>query len=451
MRALLRSHSRFFLLATLAALALRLLFFFCFPRVTTDSLVYGDIAKNWLTQGVYGLTESGQAVPTFIRLPGYPAFLAVVFALFGLDHYGAALLWQILADLGTCLVIADLARRTVSARSAKAAFLLAALCPFLANYTAAALTETLEIFFVALALDFAVAGLDKLESGNLRPWAGCGLSLAACILLRPDGGLLLAALGIYLGYLLLRRPHLRKPILRAGVIVSVVALAPLLPWTWRNLHTLHQFQPLAPRYANGPEDFVPRGYIRWAKTWMADYVSVEEIYWPVPGSAIDADNLPSRAFDDEDQEERTLALLATYNQGLAITPEMDAQFAVLADQRIHAAPLRYYLWLPALRVAGMWLRPRTELLPSNTRWWEFDDDPLGLTLAITFGVMNLVYIGAAGLGLIRGHPIRYAGLLLLSLLLRSLFLGTLENPESRYTLECYPVVVLLASSLLARL
>jgi hypothetical protein len=208
---------------------------------------------------------------------------------------------------------------------------------------------------------------------------------------------------------------------------------------------------LAPRYANGPEDFVPRGYIRWAKTWMADYVSVEEIYWPVPGSAIDADNLPSRAFDDEDQEERTLALLATYNQGLAITPEMDAQFAVLADQRIHAAPLRYYLWLPALRVAGMWLRPRTELLPSNTRWWEFDDDPLGLTLAITFGVMNLVYIGAAGLGLIRGRPIRYAGLLLLSLLLRSLFLGTLENPESRYTLECYPVVVLLASSLLARL
>jgi hypothetical protein len=30
------------------------------------------------------------------------------------------------------------------------------------------------------------------------------------------------------------------------------------------------------------------------------------------------------------------------------------------------------------------------------------------------------------------------------------FLGTLENPEPRYTLECYPVVILLASALFTR-
>src|ERR1700680_3935058 len=41
-------------------------------------------------------------------------------------------------------------------------------------------------------------------------------------------------------------PHL----LRASLILGVVALASLVPWTWRNLHTLHEFQPLAPRYAN---------------------------------------------------------------------------------------------------------------------------------------------------------------------------------------------------------
>jgi len=32
-------------------------------------------------------------------------------------------------------------------------------------------------------------------------------------------------------------------------------------------------------------------------------------------------------------------------------------------------------------------------------------------------------------------------------ILRSVFLGTLENPEPRYTLECYPVVIFLASTL----
>jgi hypothetical protein len=35
-------------------------------------------------------------------------------------------------------------------------------------------------------------------------------------------------------------------------------------------------------------------------------------------------------------------------------------------------------------------------------------------------------------------------------MLRSLFLGTLENPEPRYTLECYPVVILLAGALFTK-
>jgi hypothetical protein len=30
--------------------------------------------------------------------------------------------------------------------------------------------------------------------------------------------------------------------------------------------------------------------------------------------------------------------------------------------------------------------------------------------------------------------------------LRSAFLGMLENPEPRYTLECYPLVILLAAA-----
>jgi hypothetical protein len=37
--------------------------------------------------------------------------------------------------------------------------------------------------------------------------------------------------------------------------------------------------------------------------------------------------------------------------------------------------------------------------------------------------------------------------LLTFVVLRSVFLGTLENPEPRYTLECYPVVLLFASAL----
>jgi hypothetical protein len=57
---------------------------------------------------------------------------------------------------------------------------------------------------------------------------------------------------------------------------------------------------------------------------------------------------------------------------------------------------------------------------------------------------------AAGLALIpKRSRIHYVALLVGFVLLRSAFLGTLENPEPRYTLECYPAIVVLASSMLA--
>src|SRR5579863_179169 len=462
---LVRNNLRFFLGASLAALALRLLFVFRFPAVVDDSRLYADIATNWLQRGIYGITNSGQIVPTLSRLPGYPAFLAATFAIFGANNFRAVLLLQVLFDLATCFLIADLARRVLSKRAAKGAFLLAAICPFLANYAAAALTETLEIFFTTLALNLAVRALPALYRNNnsssapgSATWFGCGLSIAACILLRPDGGILYGVVALYLFLLFLRslwtvRTSLNPtprifPILAAGLILTFGAFAPLVPWTLRNLHTMHRFQPLAPRYATEADESVMPGFNRWTKTWMADYTSVQEIYWKIPNDSIDIALLPQRAFDSPEQRRQTEQLFANYNQDHDMTPELDAGFATLAADRIHSAPLRYYLRLPALRIADMWLRPRTELLPSDQRWWEFNDDPIWLSVSILFGVINLVYVASALLGLIRSRTFLGVGLFLLFLALRSLFLGTLENPEPRYTLECYPIVIIGAAALL---
>jgi hypothetical protein len=133
-----------------------------------------------------------------------------------------------------------------------------------------------------------------------------------------------------------------------------------------------------------------------------------------------------------------------------MNPELDARFAALASERVNAAPLRYYVWLPTLRIADMWLRPRAELLPSDPRWWEFNDDPRWLAVSLGFGLMNLAYVALAAAGLLRGRELCGIGLLVLFLLLRSAFLGTLENPEPRYTLECYPAVIVFASALFHR-
>jgi 4-amino-4-deoxy-L-arabinose transferase-like glycosyltransferase len=460
----------------MAGLALRLFFFFHFPAVTDDSHIYANFATNWMQHGVYGQTQGGYPekpiVPTDTRLPGYPAFLAGIFWLFGAGNFKAVMLTQILVDLATCLIVADLARRAVSERAARIAFVLAALCPFLANYAAAVLTETLEIFFTALALDFAAAALNRMHAADIEPgvldqtcrklWATTGAAIAACILLRPDGGILLAAVALYLAVLAWRHRAGRKEladILVAGIIMVVIALAPLAPWTIRNFRTLHHFQPLAPRYANETNELVSRGFNRWVKTWIADYASVEEIYWNVPGEKIDPEKLPSRAIDNMAERDSTLAVIADYNQTQDMTPELDARFGKVAEDRIRTHPVRYYVGLPLLRVADMWLRPRTEILPPDVRWWEFHDDTKQSVIAVGFGLLNLAYVAAALLALIRvqargqaraSSGIRWAGLLVCFLLLRSAFLGTLENPEPRYTLECYPAIIVLGSSLLCR-
>jgi len=457
-RDLVMKKARFFLGASLAALGLRLLFVLRFPGVVDDSRLYGNIAENWLLHGVYGVTNSGVVMPTLSRLPGYPAFLAAIFAMFGDENFRAVLLVQVLFDLLTCFLIADLARRLFSERAAQAAFLLAALCPFLADYAAAALTETLEIFFTALALDLAFRGLgigetDVPGQGRHLVWLSCGLSIGAAILLRPDGGILLAAIGGYLLWLLVRSLRLRhaaahlgpRALVLAGVLVAIGATAPLIPWTLRNLHTFHRFEPLAPRYATDSDELVMTGFQRWVKTWIADYVSVQEVYWNVPGADMDITRLPKRAFDSEPQRELTSALLADYNRDHEMTPELDARFAALAAARVQAAPLRYYLWLPAVRIADMWLRPRTELLASDPRWWEFNDDSRWLAVSLGFGIVNLLYVAMAAAGLLRARDFFGVGLFALFLVIRSAFLGTLENPEPRYTLECYPVAILLAS------
>ena len=42
------------LCALVAGAALRLWFIHAFPQIQGDTLLYGDIARNWLTHGIYG-------------------------------------------------------------------------------------------------------------------------------------------------------------------------------------------------------------------------------------------------------------------------------------------------------------------------------------------------------------------------------------------------------------
>ncbi len=447
---LVRRNWLFFLLVTIAGLLLRFFFVFRYPHVAGDTWVYGNIAGNWLDHGIFGLTDSGAVRPTLIRLPGYPGFLAAMFAVFGREHYTAVMIAQALIDTNTCLVIAGVAMELMNARAAKAAYLLAALCPFTASYVAAPLSETLAICCVAHALYYGVRGLKALEqdepAGKL--WAITGLWSAAGIFMRPDNGLILPALGLALLVILFRKAD-KKQVVFAGLVLAITSLGPLAPWAVRNWRVFHVWQPLASRYANDPGEFLPRGFNHWVKTWMVDYVSVEEVYWNVSGEPINPQQLPERAFDSRPEYEKTLAVIARYNQQLYIDPEMDAEFEEIAREREKHSRPRSAIWLPFLRTSDMWLRPRTELLDVETRWWEFSKHERESWFALIWAGLNLFYLAAALRGWLLSR-LGVAGVFVIGfILLRSAFLSSLENPEPRYVLECFPAVLALAGGAFA--
>ncbi len=141
--------------ALLCGLALRLYFIAHFPFYSGDTKFYEELSRNWLDHGVYGLFVNGQLMPVDQRMPGYPAFLAVIYSAFGRSRI-AVMLAQAAIDLVTCVLAALIASRIAPAAkktlAATIALWLAALCPFTASYTAAIVTETLAAFFTTLAL-----------------------------------------------------------------------------------------------------------------------------------------------------------------------------------------------------------------------------------------------------------------------------------------------------------
>src|SRR4051812_38051787 len=122
--------------ALAAGLALRLWSVANQARISGDTLIYGNIARNWMQHGVYGFSVlAGVPAPTLIRLPGYPLFLMACFGIFGVEHYSAVMYVQCVIDLSTCVLIAALAHRLFGRGAAMAALWLSALCPFMATYT----------------------------------------------------------------------------------------------------------------------------------------------------------------------------------------------------------------------------------------------------------------------------------------------------------------------------
>ncbi|MGB6624974.1 MAG: hypothetical protein WBE43_09325, partial [Candidatus Acidiferrales bacterium] len=226
---------------------------------------------------------------------------------------------------------------------------------------------------------------------------------------------------------------------------------PLAPWAARNWRTLHKVQFLAPRYSELPGEFTPHGFFSWEKTWLWRFRDVFLVSWNLDGGEIHIDDIPASAFDSPAERERVAGLLAQFNETSEMSPELDREFANIANERTARHPLRTYVEIPLLRGLAMWFTPRVEMLPLSGKFWPigywWEDSPsqycysLGLFLAgIAYGVMAL-----GGAWRCRKDPVVL--MLVAFILVRTAFLTTIETPEPRYVLECFPAAFALGAQL----
>lgn len=428
------------------------------PGYWGDTAGYLALGHNLLHHGVYGLADQGGFTPSLYRMPGYPLFLAGMEWLFAGSWpkgwiYGVFAV-QAAADLAGGVLLAAFARRHFSERTGKAVLAMAMLCPFTAAYASIALTECFTVFAISLGVYAAGRALRAAEARQRDAWAlalaGCAAALA--MLMRPDGVLLTAALGAGVLWYTARSYGDWRRGVRAGVIsvaiFGLTAAAPIAVWTVRNWRTFHVFQPLSSVYQNDPGEQPSLGFYRWALTWSDEYASTIDSLCCIGDREIHVELLPAGAFDSADQRAQTARLLDKYNRELTIGPELDAEFAALAAERIRAHPLRYYAVLPLLRVGDMIFRPRTEEFYLDAYWWRWRLHLGQTVLDAVLGLVNLVYMGLAAWAFMR-RRVPWASILGGYMLLRCGMLATMYYSEQRYTLEFFPIVFLAAGVALA--
>ena len=253
-----RKHPR--LRRALAGLLLRLWFVHHAARVAGDTL---STATSPVPGSSTASTASPQAAgsrPTLIRLPGYPLFLPLCFALFGMEHYNAVMYVQVVLDLRTCLLSALSAGRLFGRRAALAASGSPRSAPSPPTTSPprspkpspfpASRSPSTPSPLAASALGSRDSRTTAGSGSSPPPWptpSCCGRSRAcsprpsfrrcsgsACDR-RPQG---------------YRGASSRNPL--PSLLTAFLILLPLAPWTLRNWRTFHVFQPLAPRYATDP-------------------------------------------------------------------------------------------------------------------------------------------------------------------------------------------------------
>ena len=428
--AFLHNRGREVIIILLLALAVRVGFVVVNPGHAGDQK-YQSTAINILEGHGFSLDERPPYRASEASAPAYPLFIAGVYALFGRGETPLALS-QAFLDLLTCLLVAFAAFSLAPPHLKERAVLSSLVVYGIFSWPTMVwipfpLAETLTLFFIMVTVAFCAQAL---PGERLRYWGGAGLACGLAILTRPDSVLLAGAVLLFLLAHWVKTPGRSRAL--PAVVFCLSVVFSLTPWVVRNYVSLGKFQPLASEYAHVRDEYFPRGYLWWVRTWLKDETHFQFAFdppWFPEITLVDPAQLPRDAYDSEDERQLLVGLFNRYNEARLITPELDREFRNLGNERVRRDPLRCLLLIPLHRAASLWL----------TGFSTSHRTPYVLILRV-LSVLPIHIGGALGLALLcRRRPL--ASLLALIVLVRTAFLAYHYAPETRYMAGVYPPMI----------
>lgn len=225
----------------------------------TDQGGYQRLGEVLATTGQFTrYPDAAVFVPEVIRTPGYPAFVAAVYLVFGVGNQMAVAVCQAVVFALLCLLVLALARRVTDERTATGAALLTALFSPLPYFGALALTELWTALVATLAM---LAAVRAVQTKVVATYALAGFLFSLTTLVRPAFVLLPFFLAI--GLPLLVREQREARAIRGWATLALVAGLTLAPWFAYNYVNLGKLS-LSPAGGVGRGTWEAAWQGRWA-------------------------------------------------------------------------------------------------------------------------------------------------------------------------------------------
>ena len=220
----------------------------------TDQSGYQQLGSALATTGKFTRAPASERyVPEAIRTPGYPAFLALIYLVFGVGNQMAVVVVQAFVFVAICFGAFVLARRLGGEQLGIAAAALTAAFSPLPYFGALAMTELWTTFLLTMTV---IVALRARDTGSVALAAAAGFLCGATALTRPVFVLLPFALFATAALV----DRFRQ--IRLWMVATLIAVLTLTPWFAYNF--IH-FQRVTMSPANG------FGRAVWEASWQGQW------------------------------------------------------------------------------------------------------------------------------------------------------------------------------------